>query len=138
MRQGWSLPSPVRPAVPLTQKPSPEPALVPSFHLLVSPPLDPLIQIIILFHTKIDPYAVVRLLSCVPLFATPWTIACQASLSSTISWSLFKFIFVESVMLSNHLILCCSLPLSPSVFPSIRVFFNELAHRLYPHVLCCA
>ena len=137
MRQGWSLPSPIRPAVPLTQKPSPEPALVPSFHLLVPPSLDPLIQIIILFHTKIDPYAAVQLLSCVPLFATPWTVACQASLSSTLSWSLFKFISVESVMLSNHLILCCSL-LSPSVFPSIRVLFNELAHCLDPHMLCWA
>ena len=125
MRQGCSLPSPVRPAVPLTQKPSPEPALAPSFHLLLPPPLDPFIQIIILFQTKTDPQAVVQLWNCVSLFATPWTVACQASPSSIISWSLFKFISIESVKLSNHLILCCSLLLSPSVFPSIRIFFNE-------------
>ena len=50
--------------------------------------------------------------------------------SLTISWSLFKFMSVESVMLSNHLILCCPLLLLPSIFPSIRVFSNELALRL--------
>ena len=52
--------------------------------------------------------------------------ACQASLSFIISWSLFKLMSIESVMLSNHLILCCPL-LLPSIFPSIRVFSNELA-----------
>ena len=56
---------------------------------------------------------------------TPWTAARQASLSSTISWSLLKFMSVESVMATNHLILCHTLLLSPSVFPSIRVFSNE-------------
>ena len=60
-------------------------------------------------------------------FATPWTAACQASLSSTISWSLLKLMPVESVMLSNHLFLCHPLLLLPSIFPSIRVFSNELA-----------
>ena len=49
---------------------------------------------------------VVQSLSCVQLFATPWTAACQAPLSSTIPWSLLEFMFTESVMLSNHLILC--------------------------------
>ena len=58
---------------------------------------------------------------------TPWTTACQASLSSTISWCLLKLTFIESVMTSNHLILCCPVLLLPSVFPSIRVFSNESA-----------
>ena len=63
--------------------------------------------------------------STVLLFATPWTAARQASLSITISWSLLKLMSIESVMPSNHLILCCSLLLLPSIFPSIRVFSNE-------------
>ena len=58
---------------------------------------------------------------------TPWTAACQASLSITISWSLLKLMFFESVMPRNHLILCHSLLLLPSIFPSIRVFSNESA-----------
>ena len=70
---------------------------------------------------------VIQLLSRVQLFATPWTEACQASLSFTISQGLLKFMSIESVMLSNHLILCHPLLLLPSIFPSIRVFFNELA-----------
>ena len=56
---------------------------------------------------------------------TPWTAACQASLSITNSWSLFKLMSIESVMPSNHLILCHPLLLPPSIFPSIRVFSNE-------------
>ena len=56
--------------------------------------------------------------------ATPWTAARQASLSITNSWSLLKLMSIESVMLSNHLILCCPLLLLPSFFPSIRVFSN--------------
>ena len=60
--------------------------------------------------------------SRVQLFLTPWTAARQASLSFTNSQSLLKFMFIESVMLSNHLILCCPLLLSPSDFPSIRSF----------------
>ena len=59
--------------------------------------------------------------------ATPWTAANQAPLSSTISWSLLKFMSVGSVMLSNHLILCCPLLLLPSIFLSIKVFSKELA-----------
>ena len=62
--------------------------------------------------------------------ATPWTAACQASLSFTISWSLLKLMSVESVMPSNHLILCHPLLLQPSIFPSIRVSSNESALRI--------
>ena len=64
---------------------------------------------------------------CVRLFVTPWTAACQASLSFTISQSFLKLMSIESVMPSNHLILCRLLLLLPSIFPSIRVFSNELA-----------
>ena len=60
-------------------------------------------------------------LGCVQLFATPWTAARQASLSFSISWNLLIFMSLESVMLSNHFILCCPLLLLPSIFPSIRV-----------------
>ena len=67
----------------------------------------------------------VQLLSCVRLFATSWTAARQASLSITNSWSLLKLMFIELVMPSNHLILCCPVLLLPSTFPSIRVFSNE-------------
>ena len=67
------------------------------------------------------------LLSHVQLFATPWTAARQASLSTINSWSLLKLISIESVMPSNYPILCCPLLLLPSVFPSIRVFSNESA-----------
>ena len=70
---------------------------------------------------------VVQLLSCAPLFATPLTAACQASLSFTISRSLLKLMSTESVMPSNHLILCHPLLLLPSIFTSIRVFYNESA-----------
>ena len=67
----------------------------------------------------------VQLLSCVQLFATPWTAACQASLSITNSRSLLKLMSIASVMPSNHLILCYPL-LLPSIFPCIRIFSNEL------------
>ena len=70
---------------------------------------------------------VVQLLSCVPLFATPWAAACQAALCFTSSQDLLKLMFFESMRPSNHLILCCPLLLLPSIFPSIRVFSNELA-----------
>ena len=69
-------------------------------------------------------FVVVQLLSHVQLFATPWTATCQASLSITNSWSPPKLMSIESVMPSNHLILCHPL-LLPSIFPSIRVFSNE-------------
>ena len=64
-------------------------------------------------------------LSSVRLFVTSWTAAHQASLSITNSWSLLKLMSIESVMPSNHLILCCPLLPLPSIFPSIRVFPNE-------------
>ena len=64
----------------------------------------------------------VQLLSNVQLFATPWPEACQASLSITNSWGLLKLMSIESVIPSNHLILCHPLLLLPSVFPSIRAF----------------
>ena len=68
--------------------------------------------------------------SCVRLFVTPWTAAHQASLSFTISQSLLKLMPIESVMLSNHLILCCPLFLLPSISSNIRVFSNESALRI--------
>ena len=70
-------------------------------------------------------FSSVHSLSCVRLFVTPWTAARQASLSITNSQSLLKLMSIESVMPSNHLILCR--PLLPSVFPSVRVFTNESA-----------
>ena len=70
---------------------------------------------------------VVQLLSCVQLFATPWTAVCQASLSITKYQSLLKLISIESVMPFNCVIRCHPLLLLPSIFPSIRVFSNELA-----------
>ena len=63
----------------------------------------------------------------VQLFASPWTAAQQAPVSSTISQSLLKFLSIESVMLSNCLPLCCPLPLLPSIFSSIMVFSNDSA-----------
>ena len=66
-----------------------------------------------------------QLLSHIQLFATPWTTGCQAALSITYSLSSLKLTSIESVMLSNHLILCCPLLLLSSIFPSIRVFSNE-------------
>ena len=71
----------------------------------------------------------VQSLSCVQLFATPWTAAHQASLSITNFRSLPKLMSIESVMPSNHVILCCPLLLPPSIFPSIRVFSNESVLR---------
>ena len=70
---------------------------------------------------------VVQSLSRVQLFMTPWTEANQPSLSFTISLNLFKFMSIELVVLSNHLILCCHLLLLPLIFPSIWVFSNESA-----------
>ena len=70
-------------------------------------------------------FSSVQLLSCVRLFATPWTAACQASLSFPNSWSLPKLMSIELVMPSNHLIRCHPFLLLPSIFPSIRVFSNE-------------
>ena len=75
----------------------------------------------------------VQLLSHVRLFVTPWTAACQAFLFIINSQSLLKLMSIESVIPSNHLILCCPLLLLPSVFPSIRVFSNEsVLHIRWP------
>ena len=70
---------------------------------------------------------VVQSLQCVWLFATPWTAACEASLSFTISRSLLKLMSMLLVMSSNHLVLCYSLLHLPSIFPRIEVFSKELA-----------
>ena len=72
-------------------------------------------------------FVVVQSLSCASLFAALGTEACQAFLSFPISWSLLRLMSIESVMPSNHLILCRPLLLLPSIFPSISVFSNELA-----------
>ena len=74
------------------------------------------------FYTS---FSSVQSLSCVRVFVTLWTAARQASLSITNSQSLLKLLSIESVMPSNHLILCRPLLLLPSIFPSIRVFSNE-------------
>ena len=77
--------------------------------------------------------SVFQSLSCVQLFATPWTAACQGSLSFTMSQGLFKFMSIESVMPSKRLIFCCPLLLLPSIFPSIRIFSNDSAlHIRWP------
>ena len=73
------------------------------------------------------PISSVPLLSRVRRSATPWTTALQASLSITNSWSFLKLMSIESVMPTNHLILCCPLLFLPSIFPSIRLFSNESA-----------
>ena len=75
-------------------------------------------------------FVVVQSLSCVQLLVTPWTAAHQAALSFTVSWTLLKFMSIESVMPSNHLILCYPLLLPPSIFPSIRVFSSESVLRI--------
>ena len=78
-------------------------------------------------------FSSVQSLSRVRLFVTPWTTACQASLSITNSRSLPKLMSIKSVMPSNHLILCRPLLLPPSIFPSIRVFSNEsVLHIRWP------
>ena len=111
------------------------------YHLLLdspSPPAIPPLYVITQHHVGLPvlhsnfSVSSVQLLSCVQLFATPQTAACQASLSVTISWSLLKIISMELLMPSNHLILCCPL-LLPSIFPSIKVFTNEsVLHIRWP------
>ena len=82
---------------------------------------------------RLDSVISVQSLSRVRLFVTPWTEARQASLSITNSQSLLKVMSIESVMSSNHLILCCPLLLLPSIFASIRVFPNEsVLHIRWP------
>ena len=78
-------------------------------------------------------FSSVQSLSCVRLFVTPWTAACQASLSITNSQNLLRLMSIEMVMPSIHLILCRPLLLPPSIFPSIRVFSNEsVLHIRWP------
>ena len=78
----------------------------------------------------------VQSLSRVQLFVTPWTEACQASLSIANSWSLLKLMSIKSMMPSNYLILCCPLLLLPSFFPSIKVYSNEsVLHIRWPKYL---
>ena len=95
-------------------------SLLPSFLLLLPPS--------VLFPNKhLALVVVIQSLSHVPVWCeTPWTTAHQASLSFTNSWSLLKLMSIESVMPPNHLILCHPLLVLPSIFPSIRVFSNEL------------
>ena len=76
---------------------------------------------------KINAFQSVQSLSCVRLFATPWTTAHQVSLSITNSQSLLKFMSIELVMSSNHLVFCRPLLLPPSIFPGFRIFSNESA-----------
>ena len=82
-------------------------------------------------HWKLLPWClvvnvvIVQLISHVRLFGISWTTACQAPLSSTVSWSLLKFMSIELVMLSSHFILCHPLLFWPLIFPSIRIFSNE-------------
>ena len=81
----------------------------------------------------ISQFSSVQSLSCVWLFANPWTAAFQAPPSFTISWSLLKLTSIESVISSNHLVFCHPLLLLPSIFPSIRVFSNEsVLHIRWP------
>ena len=87
-----------------------------SIYLSIHPPIHPSIYL----HLSS-----VQSLCHAWLFVTPWTAACQASLSFTNSWSLTKLLSIKLVMPSNHLILCHLLLLLPSIFPSIRVFSNE-------------
>ena len=84
----------------------------------------------VIFQFSSIQFTSLQLLSHVWLLVIPWAAACQASLSITISWSLLKFMSIESVMLSNHLVLCRPLLLTPSMFPSIRAFSNESVLRI--------
>ena len=94
---------------------------VKGFGIVNKAEIDVFLEFSCFFHDPAD----VQSLSRVQLFATPWTAARQASLSITRSQSLLKLMSIESVMPSNHLILCCPLLLLTSVFPSIRVFSSE-------------
>ena len=109
---------------------SPPQSIFKSFSLPQSETLYPLSS-----NSLSSPFSLnsVQLLSHVQLFATPWTAACQTFLSITSSQSLLKLMSIESVMRSNHLILCHPLLLLPSVFPSISVFSNEsVLHTRWP------
>ena len=84
-----------------------------------------------IFYVKFSTYiSSIQSVSHIQLFVTPWTAARQASLSITNSRSLLKLMSIESMMPSNHLILCCPLLLPPSIFPSIRVFSRDSTYIL--------
>ena len=84
-------------------------------------------------NTFVKQFSLVQSFSCVKLFATPWTVPRQASLSITNSGSLLELMSIELVMPFNHLILCRPLLLLPSIFPSIRVFSNNsVLHIRWP------
>ena len=105
-------------------------SLDPSLHLSYNQSMLLILQFLSSFDII---FAVIQSLSCVQHFMTPWTAASQASLSFIISWSLLKLMSIESVMLSNHLILCHPLLLLPSIFPSIWVFSSEsVLHIRWP------
>ena len=99
-----------------------------SLHLLATLSIPTICQLA--YYTEHIQFSSVKSLSHVRLFVTPWTAACQASLSITNSWSLLKLMPIERVMPSKHRILCCPLFLPPSIFSSIRVFSNESALRI--------
>ena len=90
------------------------------------------ITLLFICHVFYLPHCIssVQSLSHIQLFAIPWAVACQASLSITNSWSLLKLMSIKSVMPSNHLILCCPVLLLPSIFPSISVFSDESVLRI--------
>ena len=102
-------------------------AILPSFLMVTEPRANYRgdFKICTFYHYKC--VSSVQSFSRVRLFATPWAVACQASLSIANSRSLLKLMSIELVMPSNHLILCHPLLLLPSIIPSVRVFSNELA-----------
>ena len=87
--------------------------------------MTPFIIIKFLLLSLVTIFVLVQSLSWVQLFSNPWTAAREASLSITNSWNLLKLKSIQSVMSSNHLIICCPFLLLPPIFPSIRVFSNE-------------
>ena len=90
-------------------------------------------SLLVFLHISRVQFSSLQSLSHVRLFETSWTAACQAFLSITNSWSLLKLMSIELVMPFSHLILCCPLPLPPSIFPSIRVFSSKsVLHIRWP------
>ena len=130
---GWKPPPHIPTIGPLVTSPYPQ-VLSRSHFINISPSVVEEVYFeIIIPQTPLLLFSSVQLLSRVRLFVTPWTTAHQASLSITNSWSLPKLMSIESVMPSNHLILCHPFLLLPSIFPNIRVFSNESAlHIMWP------
>ena len=101
--------------------------------------IDNPLNILLLDCTHSVQFSSVQSLSRVRLFVTPWIAARQASLSITNSWSSLRFTSIESVMPSNHLILCCPLLLLPPIPPNIRAFSNESTfHMRWPKYWSCS